>query len=622
MSRARPLPLAQRLGDVRTPHVVVLRALAGLGDLLNAVPALRALRAGLPDAHVTLLGLPSALPFVDRFDAYLDELLPFPGFPGIPERPVDPRRLASFLDGVQGRFDLALQLQGNGTFSTPFTLLLGATHSAGFCRPDLYCPDPAWFVPYHEEGPERRRLLRLMTFLGLEAGSEALTFPLRAGDRDELRAAWPEWSAVGPYVCVHAGASEAHRRWPPERFAAVADTLADLGHRVVLTGTGAEAATVEAVRRRMKAPAVDLVGRTSLGALAALVNGARLVVTNDTGVSHLADALATPSVVVFVASDPERWAPVDRERHRVVTPSSPPLAEPPSVADPPSLAEPPSVAAVLAQVRELLQAPRAIRSGPESTNGADVRAVPPVPHGHERPPTGSTVATPRRRPAQPSTAPDGLIFDVDGVLADTVEIHYQAWRRLADDLGWRFSREANEHLRGLSRPDALERFLDGREVATPHDVLLERKNRYFLEALAELGPADVAPGVHALMRTARARGMRLGVASGSRNARLVCERLGLLQRFDAFADPTRVARGKPAPDLFVWVAGALGLAPRACVVIEDAAAGVEAALAGGFRVVGVGPVARVGRAHHVVADLADLALDDLVAAVEETVPVP
>ena len=172
------------------------------------------------------------------------------------------------------------------------------------------------------------------------------------------------------------------------------------------------------------------------------------------------------------------------------------------------------------------------------------------------------------------------------------------------------------------RRDALDLFLDGRTTETPNADLLDRKNRYFLEALAELSPADVAPGVHDLLDAARARGWRVGVASGSRNARQVCERLGLLDRFDAFADGATVARGKPHPDLFLWVAGALGLAPSACAVIEDAEAGVGAALAGGFRVVGVGPAERVGRAHHVIADLAALTLDDLAPRPRHPTAVP
>jgi ADP-heptose:LPS heptosyltransferase len=123
----------------------------------------------------------------------------------------------------------------------------------------------------------------------------------------------------GGYVVVHPGARDAARRWPAAGFAAVARALVADGHRVVLTGTRAEAALTAGIAAGLPRRAVlDLTGRTSLGALAALVDDARLVVTNDTGVSHLAAARRTPSVVVFTASEPERWAPLDRGRHRVV----------------------------------------------------------------------------------------------------------------------------------------------------------------------------------------------------------------------------------------------------------------------------------------------------------------
>jgi ADP-heptose:LPS heptosyltransferase len=121
-----------------------------------------------------------------------------------------------------------------------------------------------------------------------------------------------------PYACVHPGSAWASRRWPAERFAAVADGLAARGLAVVLTGGAEEGPLTAAVARAMRAPARDLAGRTTLGTLAALVAGATLLVCNDTGVSHVAVAVGTPSVVVVTGSDPARWAPLDRERHPVV----------------------------------------------------------------------------------------------------------------------------------------------------------------------------------------------------------------------------------------------------------------------------------------------------------------
>lgn len=294
-----------------------MRALAGLGDMLCCVPALRALRTALPEAHITLLGLSEAASFVKRFGGYLDALLEFPGFPGIPEREFHPAALPAFLTEVQARcYDLALQMHGSGVASTPFTQLLGAKITAGFC-PLESCPDPQRFMPVPEREPEVRRWLRLLAFLGVPSQGEALEFPLQAQD-------WRELEQTGVdvlsrrYVCVHPGASEPSRRWPPEAFAAVAEAIYARGFDIALTGSAEEAPLTRAVADAMCVPALDLAGRTTLGALAALLTSSRLLVCNDTGVSHLAAALGVPSVVVFTRSDPERWAPLDKDLHRAL----------------------------------------------------------------------------------------------------------------------------------------------------------------------------------------------------------------------------------------------------------------------------------------------------------------
>jgi ADP-heptose:LPS heptosyltransferase len=161
--------------------------------------------------------------------------------------------------------------------------------------------------------------LRLVEFLGIPGRGEHLDFPVREEDRRALGALHGVSDLrPGTYACVHPGASVPGRRWPAERFAAVAGALADRGLRVVLTGTAEEAELTRAVAGALRAPHVDLAGRTDLGALAALLAGARLLVCNDTGVSHLAAALGVPSVVLFTGSDPDRWAPLDRRRHRAV----------------------------------------------------------------------------------------------------------------------------------------------------------------------------------------------------------------------------------------------------------------------------------------------------------------
>jgi ADP-heptose:LPS heptosyltransferase len=325
-------------GRTDRPKIAVVRALQ-LGDLLCGVPALRALRAALPGSRIVLLGLPGALGFVKRFSFYLDGLLEFPGFPGLPERPFQPRKFPAFLAAAQAeRFDLAIQMHGSGSLLNPFTELLGARSMAGFFLPGQYCPDPQRFLPYPEKEPEVRRLLKLMEFLGFPSRGEELEFPLREEDRRELEAI-EEGTGLGnrEYGCLHPGARSPARRWPPERFARIGDGLAAEGLVVVLTGSSEEAVLTRAVQEAMRAEAIDLAGRTSLGSLAAILSGSRILVSNDTGVSHLAAALHVASVVVFTASDPGRWAPLDRARHRPVH-------------------HPVAVETVLREVKEVLQA--------------------------------------------------------------------------------------------------------------------------------------------------------------------------------------------------------------------------------------------------------------------------
>jgi ADP-heptose:LPS heptosyltransferase len=296
--------------------ICVLRALPGLGDLLCAVPALRALRAAHPGARIEVVGLPAAGLLTDRFAALVDAVVPFPGFPGIPEVPVDPARTVAFLAAAQREpADLALQLQGSGAVSNPFVALLAARRTAGFRLPGAWAPDEAAFLDWVEEEHEVRRGLRLLAHLGIAAAGEGVEFPLRPEDEAQAAELLPEGEA---YAVVHVGATVPQRRWPPERFAAVAEALAARGLRPVLTGGAGERERVAGVRAAVRAPTLDLTGRTSLGAFAVVLRDARLVVTNDTGASHLAAAVRAPSVVLFLASDPRRWAPLDAERHRVV----------------------------------------------------------------------------------------------------------------------------------------------------------------------------------------------------------------------------------------------------------------------------------------------------------------
>lgn len=206
----------------------------------------------------------------------------------------------------------------------------------------------------------------------------------------------------------------------------------------------------------------------------------------------------------------------------------------------------------------------------------------------------------------------GFIFDLDGVLTDTAEFHYRAWRRLADELGIPFTREENESLRGIPRRESLLLMLKGRKY--PEEKMqefMERKNGYYLEYIREMTPKDMLPGARELLEQIRAAGLKSALGSASRNAREVVERLGIAGVFDAIADGNSVTRQKPAPDLFLHAAELLRIPPESCVVVEDAAAGIEAARAGGFRTVGIGPRERVGDAELILPDLAGVRLESL-----------
>jgi ADP-heptose:LPS heptosyltransferase len=310
-----------RCGPETVPRrVAILRALK-LGDLLCAVPALRALRAAWPATSITLIGLRWAAAFADRFRHLLDGFREFPGFPGLPEQPPRIERLPAFLSAMQAEhYDLAIQLHGSGSIVNPIVELFGARASAGFYRPGDHRPDQSRFVPWPEQGTEVRRLLVLAEFLGAPPRGEHLEFPVWDEDRRRLRATAADLSP-GRYVCLHAGASVPERRWPPERFAAVAKWLTNRGLTVVLTGSAGEAELTGAVADMAGGPPESirrLAGRTDLGSLAALLEGSRMLVCNDTGVSHLAAALRVPSVVMSTGDNPPRWAPADRERHRVL----------------------------------------------------------------------------------------------------------------------------------------------------------------------------------------------------------------------------------------------------------------------------------------------------------------
>lgn len=207
-----------------------------------------------------------------------------------------------------------------------------------------------------------------------------------------------------------------------------------------------------------------------------------------------------------------------------------------------------------------------------------------------------------------------LIFDLDGVLTDTAHVHYRAWKRLADELGIAFDEIVNRRMKGVDRMGSLEILLEAAPRVygdAEKQALAERKNAYYREAIADFGPDDLFPGAGELLRAAKVAGLRLGLASASRNAPALLRSLGIGELFDTIADPAQ-AQPKPHPDLFLAAAAALDVDPGDCIGIEDAASGIAAIKAAGMAAVGIGDADELQGADRVLPAIAQLALETLV----------
>jgi beta-phosphoglucomutase len=197
-----------------------------------------------------------------------------------------------------------------------------------------------------------------------------------------------------------------------------------------------------------------------------------------------------------------------------------------------------------------------------------------------------------------------FLFDLDGVLTDTSEFHYQGWKHLAEDLGLPFTREDNEALRGVSRRESLALLLKGKAVSEAEaQEYMDRKNGYYLELVRQMTPANLLPGAREILEELRSMRLKRGIVSSSKNTPLVLERLQIGDLVNGVVDGNAPARSKPFPDLFVLGAALFALPASKCLVIEDATAGVLAAHAAGMKAVGLGPIERVGMAELVLPSL-------------------
>jgi len=200
------------------------------------------------------------------------------------------------------------------------------------------------------------------------------------------------------------------------------------------------------------------------------------------------------------------------------------------------------------------------------------------------------------------------IFDLDGVLVDTAKYHYQAWKRLAAELGFYFSEKDNERLKGVSRMRSLEILLEVGGIeksAEEKEQLAEKKNRWYVEYISAMDESEILPGALDFLKEVKAAGVQVALGSASKNARLILDRLHLTPFFDFIVDGTLVSKAKPDPEVFLLGAQSLNVAPERCVVFEDAAAGIEAGRRAGMFTVGVGEAEILHEAHVVVPSLAE-----------------
>ncbi|MDS1139724.1 glycosyltransferase family 9 protein [Pusillimonas sp. SM2304] len=304
--------------EATAKHVAVFRAL-NLGDMLCAMPALRALRKKLPDARITLVGLQSAKPVLRHFSAYLDELVEFPGDPAFPEQAVRKGALPAFYRDMRARaFDMVLQMHGSGQQSNDIVRAMAPAQWAGFVPRDELAVQGR-LLPWPDHLHEVHRYLALLRYMGLDAEDDTLEFPVSTADEAEADTlAAGLGLALDRTIFIHPGARLASRRWPLGRYAAVARALAGAGWQVAVTGSQGEAEMARALTVDAGVPTVDMCGKTSLGALASLLQRGRLLVCNDTGISHVAASVHLPSVVIACGSDVARWAPLDTRRHTVL----------------------------------------------------------------------------------------------------------------------------------------------------------------------------------------------------------------------------------------------------------------------------------------------------------------
>jgi len=206
------------------------------------------------------------------------------------------------------------------------------------------------------------------------------------------------------------------------------------------------------------------------------------------------------------------------------------------------------------------------------------------------------------------------LFDLDGVIVDTAKYHYLAWRRLANELGFEFTQEDNERLKGISRMKSLEILLEIGKVSFDEktkEALAEKKNTWYVEYISNMDSTEILPGVTEFLTALRENEIKISLGSVSKNAMIILENTGIVKYFDAVIDGTKITHAKPDPEVFLKGAAELRVLPEHCVVFEDAQAGIEAAINAGMHSVGVGSPEILNKADFVISTFKEMTLDRL-----------
>ncbi len=308
--------------DLRIKKIAIFRAL-NIGDMICAVPAIRAIRREYKEARITLIGLPWAGDFSTRFGKYIDNFIEFPGYPGLFEGNVDWEGLRKFVPSIEKeRFDLLFQMHGEGTILYPLIKSLKAKQTVSFYKRGK---DKKIFdvnVPFPENIHEIKRCLKLVGKVSNKKWPEELEFPIADYERKfaSLLLTFHNLNKK-QFIVIHPGASKKAKWLNTTALSLVGDYFANLGYKIVLTGSRSEKFLCEEIARKMSHKSTNLAGATTLGVAVEISKRSKLLISNDAGTAHASNAVGVRSVIIFNGfSDPNRWAPIKSISNRIVLP--------------------------------------------------------------------------------------------------------------------------------------------------------------------------------------------------------------------------------------------------------------------------------------------------------------